>query len=248
MHLFLVNDDGFGAPGIETLLRSAVKRGHRVTLVAPKAQQSAMGHRITLDDPLELEEMPSALPNCRLYTLTGSPSDCLRVGVRALADAPVDAVLSGINYGYNAGISAQYSGTVSAALEGSYNYLPSIAVSASRRAGAEVLSALGDYAVKKAERLAETGLPRSVILNINAPKDPWIGEKYCPLGDAYFEDNYEKQVTPRGKVLYWLDDSAGNEPVQPGTDEDYLARGYLTLTLVGNLASLPEEEYRKIGL
>lgn len=248
MHLLLVNDDGFGAPGIEALLKAAVKRGHKVTLVAPRTQQSAMSHRLTLTEPLFLEEKPSPYENCRLYTLSGSPTDCLRVGVRALADTPVDAVLSGINYGYNAGIAAQYSGTVGAALEAAYNYLPGIAVSASRHAGPEVLSAAADYAVRKAEKLADRKLPRSVILNINAPKDPWIGEKYCPLGDAYFEDSYERRVNPKGGVYFWLDDSAGNEPPQPGTDEDWLEKGYLTLTLLGGLASLPEEEYGKLDL
>lgn len=207
MHIFLTNDDGAGAKGILALAKAAEKRGHHVTMVAPKVQQSAMSHRFTLDKPLFMAQYPVPYENCDSYTVDGSPSDCVRVGLHALVKGKPDVLISGINNGFNAGIATHYSGTVGAAMEGAFHYLPSIAVSTHHQSSQELIDALADYTIRKAEELQGKELPRASILNINAPKEMWKGEVYCPLGTSYFHDSYERRESPRAGSYYWLDDS-----------------------------------------
>ena len=124
MHIFLVNDDGIGSRGIMALLEAAAERGHEVTMCAPRYQQSAASHRFTLTEPIYVKEWPVDRPGCQAYAITGSPVDCVRVGLQQLVDRPVDIVISGVNDGYNAGMAVHYSGTVGAAMEGALNHLP----------------------------------------------------------------------------------------------------------------------------
>jgi hypothetical protein len=105
MHIFLVNDDGIGAVGIMALLRAAEKRGHRVTMCAPKNQMSAASQRITLSDPIQVREYPVEGSSCTAWAIDGTPADCVRVSLcpGGLVTDPVDMVISGINKGENAG-------------------------------------------------------------------------------------------------------------------------------------------------
>ena len=129
MHILLVNDDGIGSVGIMALFHEALKRGHRVTMCAPAAQQSAASHRITLTEPIMAKTYPVDSPMAEAYAIHGSPVDCVRLGLLGgLAKKP-DLVLSGINNGYNAGMAVQYSGTVGAAMEGALYRLPASAAS-----------------------------------------------------------------------------------------------------------------------
>ena len=244
MKILLVNDDGFGAPGIESLLKACARRGHETVLVAPKEQQSAMSHRFTLNRPLLLQEKPCAYPGCRTYALEGSPADCVRIGVHHLCNGKPDVLLSGINKGTNSGTAVYYSGTFSAAMEGAFLYVPSIAVSIHQDAPLECVDALAEYAVNEAEKAAVTGFPRSTVLNLNAPAVPWIGEKSCPLDGAYFTDSYQRRENPWGGSYFWmLPGDNVLEPADPGSDNDYLSRGYLTRSLVGGFHALKEENF-----
>ena len=172
MHIFLVNDDGIGSKGIMALYRAAVERGHEVTMCAPRHQQSAACHRFTLSDPLFVTEFPLDAEGCEGYAITGSPADCVRVGLKHIKDTrkPVDVVISGINDGYNAGIAVHYSGTVGAAVEGSFHYIPSIAVSIAYKAEPDMFDNLARYTIEMAEKYVKTHPPRCSILNINAPR------------------------------------------------------------------------------
>ena len=241
MHLFLVNDDGVGAKGIMALLRAAVRRGHEVTMCAPATQQSATSHRFTLSEPVFAREYPLQEPGCRGWAVGGSPADCVRVGLSHLVDRPVDAVISGINDGYNAGVAVHYSGTVGAAMEGAFHHLPSIAASIHHKATPEMLDHLADFTIRMAEQYALRKLPGDMILNINAPLAAPADVKepvYAPLDTACFIDRYERHETPRAGSCFFLDNSSSMEPFVEGSDNDCLQKGHITLTLMGHPASM----------
>ena len=237
MHIFLVNDDGIGAKGIMALMDAAADRGHQVTMCAPRYQQSAASHRFTLMEPVYAAEYALGRPGCRGFSIAGTPADCVRVGLQHLIDRPVDMVVSGINNGYNAGIAVHYSGTVGAAMEGAFHHLPAIAASIHHKATDEMIRHLARYTIETAEKYARLSIPRCTILNINAPCVEPSALKppvYAPRDTAYFIDGYERREAPRAGSYFWLEEGGAREPYDPGSDEDYLDKGHITLTLIGN--------------
>ena len=250
MHIFLVNDDGVGAKGIMALYRAAVERGHEVTMCAPRTQQSAASHRFTLADPLFVSDYP--LEGAQGYAVAGAPADCVRVGQQMMQEQgkKVDVLISGINDGYNAGIAVHYSGTVGAAMEGAFHYLPSIATSIHHRATPEMIDHLARFTIETAEKYVSASVPRSTILNINAPcvepsqlKEP----VYAPLDAAYFTDGYERRTSPRAGDYYWLVDG-DLEGFSEGTDCWYLENGHITLTLMGHFISESKAFWDSLGV
>jgi len=249
MHIFLVNDDGVGAKGIMALYRAAIARGHEVSMCAPRHQQSAAGHRFTLADPLFVNDYP--LENGDGYAVAGAPADCVRIGLQQLVKKPVDVLISGINDGYNAGIATHYSGTVGAAMEGAFHNLPSIAVSIHHKATQEMLDHLADYTIRIAEQYALKPQKRAAILNINAPlaKPEELKEPvYAPLDTAFYLDSYEKRTSPRAGDYFWLEGGSPIEPADEGSDNWYLARGHITLTIMGNFETATGAEWDALGI
>ena len=250
MHIFLVNDDGVGAKGIMALYRAAVERGHEVTMCAPRTQQSAASHRFTRADPRFVSDYP--LEGAQGYAVAGAPADCVRVGLQMMQEQgkKVDVLISGINDGYNAGIAVHYSGTVGAAMEGAFHYLPSIATSIHHRATPEMIDHLARFTIETAEKYVSASVPRSTILNINAPcvepsqlKEP----VYAPLDAAYFTDGYERRTSPRAGDYYWLVDG-DLEGFSEGTDCWYLENGHITLTLMGHFISESKAFWDSLGV
>lgn len=251
MHIFLVNDDGIGSKGITALLQAAVRRGHEVTMCAPKYQQSAASHRFTLTDPIFVSEYPLEQPGCKAWAIAGSPADCVRVGLNQLVDRPVDVVISGINDGYNAGVAVHYSGTVGAAMEGAFHHLPAIASSIHHKATPEMLNHLADFTIRMAEQYAHKEVPTGTILNINGPLAQPADVKpavYAPLDTACFTDSYLRRESPRAGTYFWLEGGSPTEPFTPDSDNDYLERGHITLTLMGHPVSQPEALWEELDI
>ena len=249
MHIFLTNDDGVGAKGIMALYHAAIKRGHEVTMCAPRHQQSAAGHRFTLSDPLFANDYP--LEHGKGYAVAGAPADCVRIGLQKIVEKPVDVVISGINEGYNAGIATHYSGTVGAAMEGSFHNRPSIAVSIHHKATQEMIDHLADYTIRVAEQFAKKPHKRTTILNINAPclqPDQLKEPVYVPLDTAFYLDSYEKRTSPRAGDYYWLESGSPIEPADEGSDNWYLERGHITLTIMGNYTCEPLSHWESLGI
>lgn len=250
MHIFLVNDDGIGSKGIMALYRAAVKRGHEVSMCAPRSQQSAASHRMTLTEPIEVTEYPLEGEGCEGYAIAGSPADCVRVALSQLVKRPVDVLISGINDGHNAGIATHYSGTVGAAMEGAFNHIPSIAVSIIEKATPDMLDHLADYTIRMAEQYAKHQPLRCTILNINAPCVPPEELKeavYVPLDTGSFIDRYIRNPEDAG-TSYVLAHDGSIEPSAAGSDMDYLSRGHITLTLVGNYVSASQAQWDELGI
>lgn len=250
MHILITNDDGIHSSGLEALVHAALRRGHRVTVSAPSHQCSANSQHITLTAPLMVHDVP--WEGVRAFSIDGTPTDCVRV-VPYLVDEPVDFCLSGINKGENAGSAVYYSGTVAAAREAVMVNMPAMAVSIMPGADDEMRAHLADLAVHTAEHFQQTNLPRFTLINLNAPAIPPKELKplvVCPLSQAYYLDGYERRVSPLGQTYLWLaaDDTSGvpMEPAEPGSDYDYLRKGHVTCTFLGNFRDYNEEYAQKM--
>ena len=203
MNILLTNDDGIFAPGLQAMHKCLVAR-HTVAVIAPDQERSAVGHGITLHHPLRASRV-AVNAHFQGYAVSGTPADCIKLGLFDLLPERPDLVLSGINPGANVGINVNYSGTVAAAKEAALCGLPAIAVSVQ---GREVVNY--EEAAAFAESLAQTvvrqGLPRGTFLNVNIPNVPFgeiAGTVVSRQGTGFFEDQFEKRRDPRNKAYYW---------------------------------------------
>lgn len=230
MRILLCNDDGIHAPGLHAL-HEAVKDLGQVSVVAPSSEQSAVGHAITLSNPIKCREVEK---DGRFFghAVGGTPADCVKLAVTGLLDHRPDLIISGINLGPNAGISVIYSGTVSAATEGTILGIPSMAVSLNTfthplwdtpaRAAREV-----------AQKLIARGLPDETLLNVNVPNLPWSqikGYQVTRMGRSRFVEVFHRRTDPRNNVYYWMDGEMELIGDGEGTDVKALEDGYVSMT------------------
>ena len=228
--ILLTNDDGIFAPGLYALYL-ALRDIAEVTVVAPDSEKSAVGHAITISDPLRVSEFEK---NGEIFGLAvkGTPADCVKLAYFALLPQKPDMVVSGINYGSNTGIKVIYSGTVSAATEGTILGLPSFAISLTTFKDADFTYA-AKFAVTLTQRILEHGLPPGVFLNVNVPNvpEPEIqGVTITRMGNAMYDDKYDKRIDPRHRVYYWLTGSKVelNEGLE--TDDGAIAQNQVSVT------------------
>jgi 5'-nucleotidase len=207
MKLLVSNDDGIFALGIRTLANSLAEAGHQVTVVCPDRERSATGHGLTLHKPIRAEHVEAVFhPSIAAWACSGTPSDCVKLALGALLSEPPDMVLSGINHGANLGTDVLYSGTVSAAMEGVMEGIPSIAFSLSSFS-AQVFQPAANFAKTLVAQLSEAPLPEVILLNVNVPAVPEteiVGVMMTRQGLRRYFDQFEKRVDPRGKTYYWL--------------------------------------------
>jgi 5'-nucleotidase len=230
INILISNDDGIGAPGISTLVQEMKKLG-TVTVVAPDKQQSAVGHAITMNYPLRAGRF---FKNKKFfgYAVEGTPADCVKLAVHSLLKVKPDLLVSGINHGSNTAINTIYSGTVSAATEGTVLGIPSIAISLTTYDEPDFR-----YAAKFAHRLAKLilakGLPEATLLNVNVPAIPEKeirGAMVTRQGKTRWDDRFEIRRDPNNKEYYWL---TGNlEIIDHGKDTDQIAimNKYVSIT------------------
>lgn len=207
MKLLVSNDDGIFALGIRTLANSLAAAGHQVTVVCPDRERSATGHGLTLHKPIRAEPVESVFhPSIAAWACSGTPSDCVKLALGALLSEPPDMVLSGINHGANLGTDVLYSGTVSAAMEGVMEGIPSIALSLNSFSS-QVFQPAANFAKSLVAQLSECPLPDVMLLNVNVPAVPEAeiaGVAMTRQGLRRYFDQFEKRVDPRGKTYYWL--------------------------------------------
>ena len=223
MKILISNDDGIHASGIRALIeRLSLK--HELYVVAPDRERSAAGHSLTLHSPLRVEELPAMFGAKRCWMVTGTPGDCVKIGINAILteDEMPDMVISGINHGPNLGADILYSGTVSCAMEGAMLGIPSIAVSlASMQSDYDDFIYTGKFVNALLHKLKDFQFPAKTILNVNVPAleaDDIAGIAITELGRKMFTDNYEKRIDPRGKVYYWMAGELISEPEGANTD------------------------------
>ena len=232
MRILLTNDDGILAPGLVALYRELTALG-QVTIVAPTTPQSAVGHAISVSQPLFMQEI-LVTEGIRGHSVDGRPADCVKVAVLELMKSdPPDLVVSGINHGENVGINVLYSGTVAAAVEGAFYGIPAVAFSLAFaeqmdfQAAARLARGILAQVTSPARR---TGL----LLSVNFPdlsQGPPKGLRVCRMSIRPTEESLIRRLDPRGRPYYWM--SGGFVPTgqpHPDCDQVALADGYATVT------------------
>lgn len=231
MRFLLTNDDGIYAKGLSALYQELSKDADCL-IVAPEVEQSAVGHAITIFRPLMVREAKKN-GNFLGYAVTGTPADCVMIGIRELSEKPVDLVISGINLGANVGINVIYSGTVSAATEGAIMGVPSIAVSLDTRRDADFTFA-ARFARKMAQFMVKNNPLKNISLNINIPalsEDEIKGIVVTKQGRARFIENFERRVDPRDNVYYWLaGETKISDEEEINSDAYVLSKGMISIT------------------
>ncbi len=226
----MTNDDGIFSKGIESLYQ-ALSMEHEVTVVAPETEQSAVGHAITLLEPLRVNRVKR---NGHFFgfALKGTPADCVKIAVTELLTPPPQIVVSGINLGANVGVNVIYSGTVSAATEAAVLGIPSIAVSIDS-ANPVDFSAATEFIPRLVAKVATEGLPGGVSLNVNVPNIPAEkvrGVRLTRQGRLQCVDRYDRRTDPRNNAYYWLCNLYVEQDRDPDVDSNMLAAGFITVT------------------
>ena len=204
--ILVVNDDGIQAPGIRKLIHLMNKLGE-VVVVAPERPQSGMGHAITLNSTLRCDQVKIDDGPQTEYSCSGTPVDCVKLAVTRVLDRRPDLCVSGINHGANHSINVIYSGTMSAAVEGALEGIPSIGFSSLDYSHNADLSICEEYILKIAKEVLDKGLSKGTCLNVNfpvVPKEEIKGIRVCRQARANWEEEFDKRQDPTGRTYYWL--------------------------------------------
>ena len=231
--LLIGNDDGIFALGVRALANAMAEAGHEVTVVCPDRERSATGHSLTMHEPIRATRIEGIFhPAVTAWSCSGTPSDCIKLALGALLDRFPDFVLSGINQGSNTGTDILYSGTVSAAMEGTIEGLPSIAFSLAHYTSPE-FGVAANFAVRLMDKLVGQTLPESFLLNVNVPNVPFDalkGYRVCRLGERHKAESVIREKDPRGHTVFWIGPAGPEADCGPGTDFHAVESGYVALT------------------
>ncbi|MDD5687805.1 MAG: 5'/3'-nucleotidase SurE [Elusimicrobia bacterium] len=224
MRILVSNDDGYYGFGLKPLI-TAMKKLGEVFVIVPDTQMSASSHSITINKPLRL------IPKGKdIYTLTGTPADCVRFGIIGILKHQIDMVVSGINDGPNLGDDCIYSGTVAAAREGAMLGLPSFAVSLvpDGKNNFKIAAGFAEKIIKKALKYK---IPKDTFLNINVPDSKDIkGIKLTKMGKRIYNEEVEKKTNSKGHNYYWLTGKCVTGYSVEGTDIFAIDRNYVSVT------------------
>lgn len=233
MHILVSNDDGVYAPGIAALAEAMLPFG-QVTVVAPKENRSAIGHRKTMHKPLRIDEVPFAVKGIKAYAISDSPSDSVAVALLGLISEPIDLVVSGINRGPNMGQDLTYSGTLSVAFEAVIWRKPAVAFSLMNFAPDADYSAAAAVARQLVALELYAKLPPLTLLNVNIPPlplDQIKGFKVVRQGLREYNDELITRIDPYGRPYYWIGGTAPTGDVsEEGTDLWATHNGYVSIT------------------
>jgi 5'-nucleotidase len=231
--ILVTNDDGINAPGIQALIE-AVKELGEVIVVAPEKGQSGMGHAITISDIVRLNKVERE-DGITAYSSSGTPVDCVKLAICHVLHKKPDLVVSGINHGANSSINVIYSGTMSAAVEGSMEGIPSIGFSHLSYAYDTDFLAFKKYIQTLCKNALNNDFPNKTCLNVNFPDVPAEeikGVKICRQAEAHWSDSFEKREDPSGKPYYWLTGNFEGRDKGEDTDIFALANKYISVVPV----------------
>ena len=225
---FITNDDGIDAPGLHALEEIAGQYGDVLT-VAPRMEMSGISHALTLHAPLRVH--PSGPGR---YSVSGTPADCVYLGLNHLADRRPDLTLSGVNHGPNLGYDVLYSGTVAGARESLIQGVPALAFSLGGRAPYD-FGEIRPYLDEVLRQALEHGVPPETILNVNVPaasKRPILGYQATTLGIRSYSGDVERRVDPRGGEYVWIGGKHITFRDIPGSDCNAVRDGFVSVTAV----------------
>ena len=229
--ILVSNDDGYKAKGIEALIEM-VKPFGRIVVVAPEEGNSGMSHAITIKTPLRMKHRKRT-DDVEMYSVNGTPVDCVKLAMSQIFKTPPDLVVSGINHGSNSSISIIYSGTMAAAIEGCLYNIPSIGFSLLDYEENPDFTASVKFGRAVVQNVLENGLSKGCCLNVNIPvlpADKIKGIKLVRQNQGTWREEFEKRTDPRGVNYYWLTGYFHNEePDSTDTDEWALNNGYISV-------------------
>jgi 5'-nucleotidase len=226
--ILVCNDDGIFSRGIKALAEVADEFGD-VEIVAPDRQQSAVGHAITIQTPLRARSFRID-DRFNGQAVSGTPADSIKLAHNQLLNRKPDLVVSGINHGSNAGINILYSGTVSAATEGTILGYPSIAFSCTDFDEKADLSGCKDAARKVIGYVLNHGLPKGVTLNLNAPAGELKGIKWVRQANSRYVEEFEGRIDPNNRSYYWMTGKFQMLDEDEDNDISAIERGFASLT------------------
>ncbi|WP_044406119.1 5'/3'-nucleotidase SurE [Thiomicrospira microaerophila] len=227
MRILLSNDDGYLAPGIQSLYQ-ALKQHSAVSelvMIAPDRNRSAASNSLTLLDPLRIQQH-----DAQIYSVSGTPTDCVHLGINGALDYKPDMVISGINAGANMGDDVLYSGTVAAATEGRFLGKPSIAISL---CGDQHFDTAAEVLVRLLADLHLQDLDNNTIININVPDLPLAqikGILVTRLGRRHASEPVVKAQDPRGGKMFWIGPAGSAADAGEGTDFFAVEHGFVSIT------------------
>jgi len=233
--ILVVNDDGINAPGIRKLI-SIMNDFGEVVVVAPDGPQSGKGHAITIEDAIRCDKVLIVNGPQTEHSCSGTPVDCVKLAVNKLLTRKPDLCVSGINHGSNSSINVIYSGTMSAAVEGALEGIPSIGFSLLDHSIEANFSEGEEYIRKITKSVLENGLPEGVCINVNIPKSvkgkKLKGIKICRQAKGNWEEEFDERVDPKGRKYYWLTGKFVNYDKGEDTDEIALENHYISVVPV----------------
>ena len=228
--ILITNDDGYNAKGLLSLVESVAEIGE-VVIIAPDRPQSGMGHAITVNEPIRCYET-ELFEEIKAYCCTGTPVDCIKMGLYILNNRVPDLILSGINHGSNVSTNVLYSGTMAAAVEGALEGIPSIGFSLTTYSSDANFNASKKIVKAITKQVLNNSLKRGVCLNVNIPDVKFElikGIKVCRQGRAFWDDTFDKRTDPLGKDYYWLTGSFSSKEQSSDVDIHYLKENYVTV-------------------
>ncbi len=231
--ILLSNDDGVDAPGIRAAAEALADMGD-LYVVAPMREQSAVGHAITVREPVRARRWPFevASGNVTAFSVSGTPADCVKLAIDKLVPRRPDLVVSGINQGPNAAVNVIYSGTVSAATEAAILGIDALAVSLCQWEGGDFGPA-GRFTRQIAEQVCRKGLPSGILLNINVPAlahDEIKGIAVTRQARSRWVESFVDRVDPSNQPYYWLAGHFVNLDEGENTDLAAIDDGYVSIT------------------
>ena len=233
--ILVTNDDGISAPGLRNLI-SVMNEIGEVVVVAPDSPQSGMGHAITINNTLRCTKIKLDNGPQMEYSCSGTPADCVKLGVHEILKNKPDLCVSGINHGSNSSINVIYSGTMSAAIEAGIEGIPAIGFSFLDYSWDADFSQIRPFIKKIALLAIKNGMSKGVVLNVNLPNlnfENIKGIKICRQAQAYWVEEFDKRNDPTGKDYYWLTGKFVNKDVKSkNTDEWALKNGYVSIVPV----------------
>jgi 5'-nucleotidase len=222
--ILVTNDDGVLSPGLVALARALSRLGE-VTVVAPVREASAIGHALTLSQPLRFERLTDGV-----YSIDGTPTDCVNIAIAVILNGLPDLVASGINKGLNVGDDVTYSGTVSGALEGALLGVPSIAISLDRTKGEYDFSHAADAAARVAESILTRGLPARTFLNVNVQSGKPNGFRATVQARRNHVTSVQSLTDPRGRPFYWIGEADDHYERDDRSDYEAVRGGFISVT------------------
>ncbi len=230
MNILLTNDDGIRALGIRTMAEALERAGHTVSVVAPMRQQSGVSQCLTIFDPLRTTEYRDG--RYHGIGVYGTPADCVKLALGSLLPTRPDLIISGMNLGANVGPDLLYSGTVAAAIEGSQDGIPSLALSYNDHEATDI-SDQALHATQLIEKIPWAKLPKKRVINVNYPKcaiSAIKGVRVCPQSLVNWQNLYQKNTDPRGRSYYWLIGNLDEASIAKDSDIALLRQNYVTIS------------------